>query len=122
MGRHMQIDINKKYRTRDGRKVRIYATDGGSVGPIHGAIYYEEEKRWYVYSWCENGRQNSWDETMSDLIEVKPRIQQTVWLNIYPASLYCAAFASKEHADQWVSGNRLACVKVEIDCEEGEGL
>jgi hypothetical protein len=23
------IDINKKYRTRDGREVRIYATDGG---------------------------------------------------------------------------------------------
>jgi hypothetical protein len=49
---------------------------------------------------------------------VKPRIQRTVWLALYPLD------------DVWVvSGDCtavekgcLACVKVEIDCEEGEGL
>jgi len=32
------IDINKKYKTRNGQKVRIYATDGAEDYPIHGAI------------------------------------------------------------------------------------
>jgi hypothetical protein len=32
------IDINKKYRTRDGREVRIYATDGDGDPLTHGAI------------------------------------------------------------------------------------
>ena len=35
------IDINKKYRTRNGREVRIYATDGWSASPVHGAIKVE---------------------------------------------------------------------------------
>jgi hypothetical protein len=57
-------------------------------------------------------------EGWCDLVEVKPRIQRTVWLALYPLD------------DVWVvSGDCtavekgcLACVKVEIDCEEGEGL
>lgn len=32
------IDKNKKYRTRDGKEVRIYCTDGRGLYPIHGAI------------------------------------------------------------------------------------
>ena len=53
-----------------------------------------------------------------DLIEVKPRIKRAVWLALYPlddvriVSDDCTA----------VEKGCLACVKVEIDCEEGEGL
>ena len=31
------IDKNKQYRTRDGREVRIYATDGYGHYPVHDA-------------------------------------------------------------------------------------
>jgi hypothetical protein len=34
----MTIDMSKKYLTRDGRKVRIYAVDAGGDYPVHGAI------------------------------------------------------------------------------------
>jgi hypothetical protein len=37
-------------RTRDGRKVRIYATDGDGNRPVHGAIDGEIEE------WTEKGR------------------------------------------------------------------
>ena len=43
-----------KCQTRDGREVRIYATDGGGDFPIHGAA--REYSGWCECSWCQNGR------------------------------------------------------------------
>jgi len=113
------IDINKKYRTRDGREVRIYAVDGGGKQPIHGSVK-DEDGSWNPISWCSGGTQ--WGERIKndyDLIEVKPRIQQTFWLNIYK---YETQHQTKEIADEYCHDDRIACVKVEIDCEEGAGL
>ena len=109
------IDINKKYRTRDGREVRIYALDGGGNYPVHGA--FKSDTGWVVRHWPQDGIQSIFGGS-DDLVEVKPRIKRTVWLALYPLD------------DVWVvSGDCtavekgcLACVKVEIDCEEGEGL
>jgi hypothetical protein len=64
------IDITKTYKTRDGREVRIYATDGGGVYPVHGAINYYGE--WSMCRWTAEGTTFSDDEHCSyDLIEVK---------------------------------------------------
>lgn len=41
-------------QTRDGREVRIYATDGGGDFPVHGAA--REYSGWCECSWCQNGR------------------------------------------------------------------
>jgi hypothetical protein len=44
-----------------------------------------------------------------------------VWLNVYPDNVFI--YHNKENADlenRWLP--RIACVKVEIDVEEGEGL
>jgi len=116
------IDKNKTYKTRDGREVRIYATDGPDGAPIHGAIKMDNNK-WGLNAWLENG-----DFVGPrclhgvDLIEVKPRIKRKVTLAIWPeapgvetVTTYCAA--------QHIPGMRpIAIIKVEIDCEEGEGL
>ena len=99
------IDINKKYRTRDGREVRIYAVDGDEPRPVHGA--HKSQTGWVFSCWEEDGV-HLLSTGNYDLIEVKPRIKREVWLNIY----------EREHAAR----SRLACVRVEIDCEEGEGL
>jgi hypothetical protein len=110
------IDISKKYRTRDGREVRIYAIDIGQSSPIHGAFL--DEKEWRIWTWWGTGRYSDIFSNDLDLIEVKPRIKRTVWLALYPnggvriVSDDCTA----------VEKGCLACVKVEIDCEEGEGL
>lgn len=66
------IDPTKEYRTRAGRKVRIYATDAGERYPIHGAYY--NDGRWVVCSWCADGSLMANSETSGfDLIDVKPR-------------------------------------------------
>ena len=121
------ISKDKTYRTRDGREVRIYATDGFGIWAVHGAILTEDG--WWSMCWAEDGKficggvYDGSPSSSSDLIEVKPRIKRTFWFNIVSetqgATIGCL---SKEHADRLQAPNRIACVKVEIDCEEGEGL
>ena len=112
------ISKDKQYRTRDGREVRIYATDGRCTHCIHGAI--KTDHGWALETWDKNGKQHYFEDSR-DLIEVKPRIKRTVWLNVYEHDVF--AYDTKPEADKYVvSFDRLACVKVEIDCEEGEGL
>ena len=59
-----------------------------------------------------------------DLENVPPepkRIQREYWVNVYPKHIgeQCK---SKEIADDVREGGCIACVKIVIDCEEGEGL
>jgi len=112
------IDKNKVYKTRDGREVRIYATDGGGYWPIHGAIQLSCSG-WMPASWDNDG--NAFNLGARDgLIEVRPRHKRTVWVNVYGDSKP-ALHLSRELADQYRC-DRIACIKVELDFEEGEGL
>jgi hypothetical protein len=111
------IDPKKTYRTCDGREVRIYAVDGGGHNPIHGAV--RNEWGWTAYAWPESGAAALQFDT---LIEVKPRIKREVWVNVYPEARGIAAYRSREYADECACEGRIACVKLTIDCEEGEGL
>jgi hypothetical protein len=116
----MTIDINKKYKTREGHNVRIYAVDGYGPYPVHGAV---EQKTgvWIIESWTSNGAVSPILSGSYDLVEVKPRIKQKVWVNVYPD--HClGAYHEKRHADEMSAPHRIGCVQVEIDIEEGEGL
>ena len=68
------ISKDKTYRTRDGRDVRIYATDGDGRYPVHGAR--RERGYWQLYSWTEDGKADLADEHDSDcdLVEVKAHL------------------------------------------------
>lgn len=50
----MKIEVCKYYRTRDGRKARIYAVDGDGTSEIHGAILHDDGQ-WHMASWCVDG-------------------------------------------------------------------
>jgi len=50
----MKIEVGKFYKTRDGRKARIYAVDGGSDTPVHGAIL-GPGRGWNTYVWNNSG-------------------------------------------------------------------
>ena len=115
------IDPKKTYRTRDGREVRIYAVDGGNGWSVHGAVL--GEAGWMATIWNAIGRRSKLDETNDDLIEVRPRIQREVWVNVYPLHV-SVTYETKADADKgaYQQVNRIACVKLVIDCEEGEGL
>ena len=112
------IELGKQYRTEDGCEVRIYALDAGGQTPVHGAI--KRNGLWIVTSWTKEGRW-SISNPENNLIEVKPRIQREVWVNVYRWGA-AGAYESKDVADEGEGGDRIACVKVVIDCEEGEGL
>jgi hypothetical protein len=114
------IDISKQYRTRDGREVRIYATNEGcGVASVHGAIKTKDDI-WHVYSWSEDGLSIFGRERDEDLIEVRLRHKRTVWVNVYNDSKP-ALHLSRELADQYRC-DRTACIKVELDYAEGDGL
>jgi hypothetical protein len=114
------IDPSKTYRTRDGREVRIYAVDGYGHYPVHGA-YNLGDNDWQACCWTETGCANHREFIPAiDLIEVRPRIKREVWVNVY--SDFDVAYRSRGEADGNALQRRIACVKLVIDCEEGEGL
>lgn len=48
------ITAGKRYTTRDGREARVYATDGGTQYPVHGAVWNGTE--WTMAQWTKEGR------------------------------------------------------------------
>jgi hypothetical protein len=119
------IELGKQYKTRDGCEVRIYAVDGGGRFPVHGAVKFSGTA-WTPNEWTETGSHLDDPEFQIcdlDLIEVKPRIQREVWVNVYKSEgAYGAVYREKCSADIGADSTRIACVKLVIDCEEGEGL
>ena len=115
----MKIELGKQYRTRDGREVRIYAVDGGGDWPVHGA--YMHGDTWRIISWTAEGSVYS-HKTDTDLIEVPPRIKRKVWVNVYRTMSGIGAHYSKDQADEAAFLDRIACVEIDIDVEEGHGL
>jgi hypothetical protein len=119
-----KIDINKKYRTREGRPVRVYTIDGLEKDrPV--VAEFANGNSVTTSTWRIDGVWTS-DGTVGDtwdLVEVKPRIKRTVWLNVYADHESVYAYNTKAEADRYANAlDRKSCVKVEIDCEEGEGL
>jgi hypothetical protein len=109
------IDISKKYRTRDGREVRIYATDGNELKRVHGAFKNTYSGCWTSCDWEASG--SHWRDMLLDLIEVRPRHKRTVWLHVFKNGSVCATEES-----YYVVAGRIACIKVELDFCEGDGL
>lgn len=51
-----KFEAGKEYKTRDGSRARIYATDGRGPWPIHGAIFENEGDGWVMNSWSSEGK------------------------------------------------------------------
>ena len=115
------ISMDKEYRTRDGREVRVLCVDRKhAVYTVIGLITLNDGNE-FLETFTRDGRNDTRVEHAADLIDVKPRIVRDIWINVYPD---CTGFCrqSKEDADSAASNDRIACVKVTIDCEHGEGL
>jgi len=121
------ISMDKKYKTRNGREVKIYSVDGNTNDFIHGAILDFISRRWVSYTWCKDGRITSGYNSDGDLVEVKERKKFERWINVYVFGGVRAELGrlhdTREDAEAARGDKKtFACVKVIIDCEEGEGL
>lgn len=67
------IDITKKYTTRSGLPVRIYATDAGGIFSVHGAVGdWTASGHWSLVSWLPSGKRcNATPPDDWDLLPVK---------------------------------------------------
>lgn len=129
-----KISLDKQYRTRDGREVRIYAVDAVGKHPVVGIVRAladdDDPDRWDAETWSATGRYyypgDDREESLLDLIEARPRIKRTVWLNVYRDNDTPTVTVHFKEEQGRCGGLRrdalLARVKVEIDVEEGHGL
>jgi hypothetical protein len=112
-----EISKDKQYTTRDGREVRIYATDGAGEYSVHGAL--KSSEGWFYTTWGSQGHiMKPCTETVADLIEVKPRMKIDQWLFVY-----------RDGSTAWTNvkpnpdGKNVFAVKhIVLEVEEGEGL
>ena len=115
------INITKMYSTRNGMKVRIYAVDGQGKKSVHGAYWDGFVEGWVPLSWTKCGKVDLYQEIQPlDLIEVRPRHKRTVWVTVYPMNRY--QISDENIQCDIYPPKRIACIKVELDFEEGEGL
>lgn len=72
------ISMDKKYRTRDGRDVRLLCVDGPEEWPVVGIVEGSLE------SWKSDGSFSLFGmKTNSDLIEYHEPDIRTIWVNVY---------------------------------------
>ena len=109
------FEVGGTYETRDGHKVRIYATDGGRGGTnIHGAIKSDDD-RWYQEWWEHDGRCVGF--IRRDLVVPKKRVWVlTYWYKFSGPSVRAAQFSSRTAALQWLVGTN----RILIDLQEAE--
>lgn len=62
----MKIEAGKFYKTRDGRKARVYAVACGGEYPIHGAMEYPDSG-WWAFTWDVFGHNSSGEQSPNDL-------------------------------------------------------
>ncbi len=121
-----KIEMDKQYKTRDGRPVRILCVDYNSIHPSSSVIglYKIDNNKESLCTWNAVGDYSGNRSTM-DLIEVRPRIKLKYWVNVYkgnPEPWAGGLLFSKDNANSHAAQGRIACIPIEIDCEEGEGL
>lgn len=122
----LNISMEKQYRTRDGREVRIYAVDAEATWAVHGAVRLESTHNWHLSCWTPEGlhRQVCDGPSDLDLIEVKPKITRTYWLTQYghqmDGPMKAWAFDPRGHPD---THNIIAITGPHtIEFTEGDGL
>jgi hypothetical protein len=111
------ISKDKKYKTRDGRDVRIYAMDGMGDYSIHGAVLVDNG--WMDVCWTKEGCSRIHP---FDLIEQHETIELDFWVNVYKGGCPYFLYESREIADVLATKNRLACVPFKRTVKVGEGL
>lgn len=73
------ISMDKKYRTRDGREVRLLCVDGPELWPVCGLIDGDNMPS----AWDLDGAFSTDGMHSDDLIECHEPDIRTIWVNVY---------------------------------------
>ena len=112
------ITLDKEYQTRDGRPVRVHATDIGGSLPVL-ASYLDQDGEWVIALRYQNGRSSLGKEHPLDLIE-KPKVHKIVgYINVYEDSDF-HVYDTRKEADRYDANSRIACKRIEFEVQEGE--
>ena len=115
------ISMDKQYKTRDGREAEVLRIDMNHKHFTVAAIITNSDGTQWLASRTSTGLTFLGREHVGDFVEVKPRVKREAWMNIYPE--ITSTYMTRVEADCFShKDKRLACIKVEIDCEHGEGL
>lgn len=113
----MKIEPGKFYKTRSGRKARIYAVDGDSVRPIHGAIIANGD--WILAGWGMDGNfYDSSNESEYDLISEWTEPLDFDWSVLPPWMNWIA----KDSDDNWWAFSHKPFLTKSIWETNGDGL
>lgn len=110
------IELGKKYRTRDGREVRIYAVDGSGMYPVHGAS--NRPAGWCLERWTNTGE--LWangKEDPYDLIEVQPERWHPIVVTLGNPYVLPKHYPTKESA---MSMYPSTCIDAWLDPRSGK--
>lgn len=118
-----KFDPTKPVQTRDGRKARIICSNAKQGRYPIVALVENRDMAEEIGSFTTDGKE--WDfesKGKRDLINVPERIEREYWVNVYEDRQGIGFWDSKQLADDYAGDNRLACVKMKISCNVGEGL
>lgn len=110
------IQAGKEYRTRDGRRARIYASDGAGER-IHGAVLMSNG--WYNMSWRTDGQMWKGSTSGFDIVAhwtgEKAQAKGYVWLVLKPDGNVVLDLTKEQSRVTQGGDHALACMKVELD-------
>lgn len=116
----MEIKVGEFYKTRGGevRKI-VYESKKDDVYKFLSVNPIDDDESWYTKDglYWDDGSHSPYD-----IIEPAPKkVKVQGWLNVYGDGFH-NFHSKKEDADHEADEHRIACVKIEIEVEEGEGL
>lgn len=107
----MKISMDKKYRTRDGRDVRLLCVDGPEEYPVIGITDGSQSP----CSWTIEGNWISAEEAdEDDLIEYHEPDIRTIWVNVYHD--FVSGHREKEEAE-WHAGQNCIAIAQPVTFE-----
>lgn len=101
------IDLSKEYKTIDGNAVKLFEIHKDKV---IGMVIFQVTSP-YPTMWELDGKHFSiWKEF--DLVEVKPIIEHSAWINVYKWGIAYRTYNTKEDADICAEEHRIDCIEI----------
>jgi hypothetical protein len=107
------ISMDKKYKTRDGRDVRLLCVDGVGHYPVVGYVVD------VLTVWKDDGFNCI---AGNELVEVKDRIKRflTIYKSKYSTADFTYSLKTSRDESHYEDKKRIACIEIEFS--EGDGL